>query len=320
MAFTPLAYRAGCSDTGNEAMEDEPIDDVLVVGAGPAGLTAATYLGRLHRRVRVLDAGASRARWIPESNNCPGFPQGISGNDLLARLREQAESFGACFVQATVTSLERDGQGFSLQAEDGALWRARAVILATGLSDHLPPMEHVEEAIACGALRLCPVCDAYEVSDRDIGIYGPWRTLAGHVRFLRGYSARLSLLPTDAAGGASDLDGVEVRVLPAGGRLLFDGRRCGYLVEGDDCFWFDTVYPFLGCDSSAHLARQAGVALTPTGEIPVDRSHQTTGVPGLYAVGDVVSGLNQISVAVGQAAVAALHVHAQLPFAPRAPL
>ena len=75
------------------------------------------------------------------------------------------------------------------------------------------------------------------------------------------------------------------RVLPAGGRLLFDGRRCGYVVEGDDCFWFDTVYPFLGCDSSAGLAAQAGVVLTDTGEIPVDRSHQTTGGPGLYAVG-----------------------------------
>lgn len=181
-------------------------------------------------------------------------------------------------------------------------------------------MEHVDEAVACGALRLCPVCDAYEVSDRDIGIFGRWRDIVGHARFLRGYSARLSLLPTDAAGDAAPLDGIDVRVLPAGGRLLFDGRRCGYLVGGNDCFWFDTVYPFLGCDSSAGLAAQAGVALTADGEIPVDRSHQTTGVHGLYAIGDVVSGLNQISVAVGQAAVAALHVHGELPFVPRPPL
>jgi thioredoxin reductase (NADPH) len=291
--------------------------DVLVVGGGPAGLTAAIYLGRLHRTVCVVDAGASRARRIPESNNCPGFPQGISGERLLARLREQAEAFGARFEQATVDALARDADGFRLQGGDGRRWRGRAVVLATGLADRLPDVHQVEEAIACGALRLCPVCDAYEATDQDIGIFGPCDTIARHARFLRGYTARLSLLPDDRAGDPADLDGAEVRVLPAGGRLMFDGRRCGYLVD-DDGYWFDTVYPFLGCSSSAGLARQAGVALTGTGEIPVDRNQQTTGVPGLYAIGDVVSGLNQISVAVGQAAVAALHVHDRLPFVPRA--
>ncbi|WP_372018009.1 NAD(P)/FAD-dependent oxidoreductase [Pseudoxanthomonas sp. 10H] len=296
---------------------DGGIDDVLVIGGGPAGLTAATYLGRLHRRVRVIDAGRSRARWIPESNNCPGFPHGIPGRDLLARMREQAEAHDARFEAATVTALARDASGYVVTADDGRRWRAHAVILATGLADRLPAMEHRDEAIACGALRLCPVCDAYEASDQDVGIFGPWQDIVRHARFLRGYTARLSLLPQDAPGPDGDLGEVAARVLPGGGRLLFDGRRCGYLV-GEDCWWFDAVYPFLGCETSAGLAEQAGVVLTDTGEIPVDRSHQTTGVPGLYAIGDVVSGLNQISVAVGQAAVAALDVHARLPFAPRA--
>ncbi|GAB3512647.1 NAD(P)/FAD-dependent oxidoreductase [Pseudoxanthomonas daejeonensis] len=297
-------------------MAGSSCDDVVVVGAGPAGLTAAIYLGRLLRTVRVLDAGASRARWIPESNNCPGFPQGIAGIDLLARLREQATSFGARFESATVTSLLRDGDGFQLADAQGHRWRAPTVILATGLADRLPDVDDVEGAIACGALRLCPVCDAYEVTDRNIGIHGPWASIVSHARFLRGYSARLTLLPTDTVGTLDGEGGLDARVLPAGGQLVFDGRRCGYAVDGDRD-WFDTVYPFLGSRSSARLAQQAGVTLTGTGEIPVDRSHQTTGVPGLYAIGDVVSGLNQISVAVGQAAVAALDAHARLPFVPR---
>lgn len=299
-------------------MDRSGIDDVLVIGGGPAGLTAATYLGRLHRRVRVLDAGRSRARWIPESNNCPGFPDGIAGNDLLARMREQAGGYGARFERATVTGLQREDGRYAVTADDGRRWQAPAVILATGLADRLPDMEHGDAAIACGALRLCPVCDAYEATDLDVGIFGPWRDIVAHARFLRGYTARLSLLPTDATGAVEELEDVDARVLPAGGRLLFDGRRCGYRVDGQACHWFDVVYPFLGCDSSAGLARQAGVVLTGRGEIPVDRSHQTTGVPGLYAIGDVVSGINQISVAVGQAAVAALDVHARLPFVPRA--
>jgi thioredoxin reductase (NADPH) len=68
--------------------------DVLVVGAGPAGLTAATYLARFHRRFALVDAGKSRARWIPTSHNCPGFPHGIGGDALLDKLRAQAEGFG----------------------------------------------------------------------------------------------------------------------------------------------------------------------------------------------------------------------------------
>lgn len=294
-------------------MDNDGIDDVLVIGAGPAGLTAATYLGRMHRRVRVLDAGHSRARWIPESNNCPGFPDGIAGNELLARMRAQADGYGARFESATVTGLQREAGRYTVTADDGHQWQAPAVILATGLTDRLPDMERSGEAIACGALRLCPVCDAYEATDLDVGIFGPWRDLVAHARFLRGYTARLSLLPSDMAGAQAELEGVEARVLPAGGRLLFDGRRCGYLLDGNGCHWFDVVYPFLGCDSSAGLARQAGVVLTAAGEIPVDRSHQTTGVPGLYAIGDVVSALNQISVAVGHAALAASDIHQRLP-------
>lgn len=288
--------------------------DVLVIGGGPAGLTAATYLGRLHRCCVVLDAGHSRARWIPESNNCPGFPDGISGDALLARLREQAGTFGARFESATVTALQRVDGGFRVEADDGRHWQAPAVILATGLTDRMPDIPHAEEAVACGALRLCPVCDAYEASDQQIGVLGPWDSIVSHARFLRGYTAHLSLLPTDHAGSADELD-FDARVLPAQGRLVFDGQRCGYAID-EGCYWFDTVYPFLGCISSAQMARQAGVVLTGDGEIPVDAS-QRTGIDGLYAVGDVVSGLNQISVAVGQAAVAALHVHGRLPFAPR---
>src|SRR5690606_10011028 len=285
--------------------------DVLVVGGGPAGLTAAIYLGRLHRRCVVVDAGDSRARWIPESNNCPGFPQGIAGTALLARLRAQAESFGAVLEHGLVASLQRGADGvFVAEAPDGRRWHAAAVILATGLSDRLPDLPDVEQAVACGALRLCPVCDAYEASDQAIGIYGPWETIIGHVPFLRGSSARLSLLPADAVPASPPPD-LGVEVLPRGGRLVFADGRCGYVVDGH-CHRFDTVYPFLGCDSSAHLARQAGVELSDSGEIPVD-AHQLTSVPGLYAAGDVVSGLNQISVAVGQAAIAALAAHNRLP-------
>lgn len=291
--------------------------DVVVVGGGPAGLTAATYLRRFHRSCLVLDSGNSRARWIPESNNCPGFPQGVSGVDLLGRMKQQAMTFETRFESALVDAIRRDGEGFVLVA-GSVEWRTRCVILATGLTDKLPDGPWVEEAVACHALRLCSICDAYEASDTRIGVYGSLADIAAHGLFLRTYSSRVTLLPTDEAEGGEKLSlaraqGVEV--LPSGGVLGFDGQRCTYTYDGYT-ETFDSVYPYMGAQTTAGLVAAMGVEFSDTGEIVVDR-RQMTDLPGLFAIGDVVSGLNQISVAVGQAAIAATAAHHWLPFMPR---
>jgi thioredoxin reductase (NADPH) len=265
----------------------------------------------------VLHSGESRARWIPESNNCPGFPQGVSGVELLRRMQAQAAGFGTHFEEALVDAIELHEEGFILSAQ-GRQWRARCVILATGLSDKLPDVPWVEEALACGAMRLCSICDAYEASDSRIGVYGPGQSIAAHALFLRAYSQHVFLLPTDAA----DADGFReareagVQVLAAGGALDFDGEHCRYVAPDGDATVLDSVYPFLGAHTSAGIAAAIGAALSETGELLVD-AQQMTNVPNLFAIGDVVSGLNQISVAVGQAAIAATSEHNRLPFVAR---
>ncbi|MEN1940336.1 NAD(P)/FAD-dependent oxidoreductase [Luteimonas sp. MJ246] len=292
--------------------------DVIVVGGGPAGLTAATYLHRFHRACLVLDAGRSRARWIPESNNCPGFPHGVSGRELLRRMREQAADVGLSTWQAEVDRIQPLDGGFEVRAGEGR-WRARKVILATGVTDRLPDMPGVAAAIASGALRLCSVCDAYEASDLVIGVYGPAEAVGSHALFLLGYSNSVHVLPSDGgdggeAGRRSRARGAQW--LPGGGRLSFDGEACSYEPPGSAPVRLDTVYAYLGSDTSAGIAAAAGAALTEEGGIIVDADQQTR-LPGLYAIGDVVSGLNQISVAVGHAAIAATHAHNALPFAAR---
>ncbi|MEO6518732.1 MAG: NAD(P)/FAD-dependent oxidoreductase [Pseudoxanthomonas sp.] len=301
--------------------DDAAVLDVAIVGGGPAGLTAATYLRRFHRSCVVFDDGDSRARWIPESNNCPGFPNGVSGVELLRRMRQQASEFDAQFEPVRVQSISRDGELFVLAAGTHQ-WRAHSVILASGLSDKLPVGDWVEEAVACHALRLCAICDAYEASDARIGVHGRLKDIASHGTFLRSFSSQVWLLPLDESHDGADpalRDALAagVQLLPAGGTLGFDGQRCTWTI-GDATVAFDTVYPYLGCDTSAALAEALGAQLSETKELLVDRN-QSTNVPGLYAIGDVVSGLNQISVAVGQAALAATHLHNQLPFAPRQP-
>lgn len=292
--------------------------DVAIIGGGPGGLTAATYLGRFLRRCVVIDAGRSRARYIPESHNCPGFPQGVSGNALLERMHAQAEAFGASIARARVGRIEAAGDGFRVTADAGT-WRAGLVILATGLSDRLPGVSWAEDAIACGALRLCAVCDAFEARDQRIGVYGPGAVIGGHASFLRAYSAKVAMLPTDDDldhGAIVEAQQRGARLLPGGGELAFDGARCSYRVAGRPDAVFDTVYPYLGHHDRNALLRGLDLDMRDDGELGVDAC-QRTRVPGIYAIGDAVSGLNQISVAVGQAAIAATHAHNALPFVAR---
>ncbi len=139
-------------------MESSHTFDCVIVGGGPAGLTAAVYLGRFKRRVLVVDAHSSRARYIPTSHNCPGFPDGISGTELLIALRQQARQFGARFKRGTVLSLSRRSDGFVLKTRSATI-SAATVLLATGIVDILPRVRgmkrrFIAESRACAPFAM----------------------------------------------------------------------------------------------------------------------------------------------------------------------
>jgi thioredoxin reductase (NADPH) len=178
--------------------------ECLIIGGGPAGLTAATYLGRFRRRVLVVDAGGSRALSIPKSRNYPGFADGIAGPELVRLQREQARQYGAELMQGTVSHLTRSGEGFCASV-DGRDIIVPRILLATGLKDHSPDMPGLRQAVAHAALRYCPVCDAFEATDKTIAVYGPIKDAESKAIFMRTYSRAVTLLPTedsadDAAG------------------------------------------------------------------------------------------------------------------------
>ena len=291
--------------------------DCLVVGAGPAGLTAATYLTRFHRRIVVVDGGRSRARWIPTSHNCPGFPFGVAGTALLDKLRAQAVGYGTEIVEGCVARLERDDDGlFRATAADGTRWEATYVILATGIVDRMPSMQGLEEAIAGNVVRMCAVCDAYEASDDHIAVYAPVDEAIRHAVFLRTFSRRVAAVRSEPGEPDPALAALakqaNVAVLPVATSLEHDGRCCVFRLEDDSAHRFDTVYPVLGGDGQSGLAVGLGAQVDANGELTTDDRQQTS-VDGLYAIGDVVAGLNQISVAVGHAAIAATTIHNRLP-------
>jgi thioredoxin reductase (NADPH) len=289
--------------------------DCVVVGAGPAGLTAATYLARYRRRVLVIDAGESRARWIPVSHNCPGFPFGVGGRELLGQFRVQAEQHNVPFLAGTVTAIRESDGMFQIDA-CGSTVVARTVLVGTGIKDRLPEASGIDDAIASGALRLCAVCDGYEARDEAIGVYAPVSEGLRHARFLRTFSGRVSVLshdddePSTEQRSLAEAMGV---ALHAGVRSLkFSNDGCEAETADGSVRRFDTIYPVLGCEAGTASLAGLRVETDAAGKIVVGDAMETS-VPGLFAAGDVVAGLNQISVAVGHAAIAATAIHHRLP-------
>ncbi len=290
------------------------MDDCVVVGAGPAGLTAAIYLARFRRGVLVIDAGASRCARIPRSHNHPGFPHGVQGKALLSRMRRQAEQYGARIVSDRVDALAPGSEAFELRCGSRTV-AARKVILATGVVDNEPDLPGVEDLVARGLLRACPICDGYEVRDQSIGVLGKDAHAAREAIFLTTYSRAVSLihlgaaqdLPDDARGA---LARAGVAVIETGiESVVIDRRRISALCFGPDGpHTFDSLYSGLGVTSRNHLAVQAGAKLDESGRLVVSE-RQETSILGLYAAGDVVRGLNQISTAQGEGAVAATAIH-----------
>jgi thioredoxin reductase (NADPH) len=298
---------------------DEPILDCLIVGGGPAGLTAAIYLARFHLDVMVVDAGKGRAAWIPCTRNIPGFTDGISGEELLHRMREQACKYGARIETEFVTKLERNAESGLFTATWGSgEANARTVLIATGVTNRRPPMDEDlhDVALARGLVRYCPICDGYEVTDKRIGVIGSGHHGVTEALFIRSFTADLTFIAPDKA---LRLKPEDQHKLSQAGVECADGPAQAVAITGDciavetaeGTYRFDSIYVALGSDTHTQLAQMAGAKLAPDGCIACD-AHQRSSVAGLYAAGDVVHGLDQISHAMGEGGVAATTIRNDL--------
>ena len=294
--------------------------DCLVIGGGPAGLTAAMYLGRFRRRVTVIDKGWSRAEWITLSHNLPGFPNGIAGPVLLENMRSQAQLYGASLHKAVVDTLHRTDDGQFVAAVDGVDTCARTVLLATGVIENKPPLPHLADAVKRGLIRTCPICDGYEAIGKRVAVLGAGEHAAAEALFLRTFSDQITLLLSAyAADGLSNETrqslqsaGVTVTHVTVGAVSLDDNGVVALEVEDGKIHRFDLVYSAFGTTSQSQLAKGLWARAEPSGRLFVSE-HGETSIGGLYAAGDLVRGLNQISVANGEAAIAATAIHNHLP-------
>jgi thioredoxin reductase (NADPH) len=294
----------------------DPID-CLIVGGGPAGLTAAIYLARFHLDIRLVDDGKGRAESIPCTHNHPGYPDGISGKELVRLMREQAQRYGARIERDYVTRLDKTETGFCATWGSGSV-EARTVLLATGVTNRRPPMDQDlhDEALQRGLIRYCPICDGYEVTDKRVGVIGSGSHGVAEALFLRSYTSDVTLIAPDKALNVSAEDQEKLALANI---ETVDGPAQAVAITGDCIvvdtaeghFTFDSVYPALGSDVHCQLAGQVGARLNDAGCVGVD-ARQRTSVEGLYAAGDVVVGLDQISHAMGEGGVAATTIRNDL--------
>jgi thioredoxin reductase (NADPH) len=291
--------------------------DCLIVGGGPAGLTAAIYLARFHLDILLVDDGNGRAESIPCTHNHAGYPDGISGKELVRLMREQAQKYGARIERDYVTRLDKTDDGFCAAWGSGSV-EARAVLLATGVKNRRPPMDEDlhDDALARGLIRYCPICDGYEVTDKKVGVLGSDSHGVAEAVFIRGYTPDVTLIAPDEALnlGAEDQEKLkiaEIDCVDGPAQAVAISEDCIVVETAEGTFTFDSVYPALGSDTHTQLAEQVGARLNEQGCVCVD-SHQRTTIPGLYAAGDVVIGLDQISHAMGEGGVAATTIRNDL--------
>jgi thioredoxin reductase (NADPH) len=226
-------------------------------------------------------------------------------------MTDQAREYGAVIEPGRVEALTPDDGGFTATL-NGRRVRARSVLLATGVVDQHPNLPGVERAIERALVRICPICDGFEATDKAVAVIGEDDKGVREAAFMRTYSDRVTLIHVgrpDALTAVDELErlGVELIRTPID-NVQLEGDRVTALSWGGAFRSFDLVYSALGTSANAELAEGLGARLGEDGRLFVD-AHQQTSVPGLYSAGDVVRGLNQIAVATAEAAVASTAIH-----------
>lgn len=296
-------------------MSEDAID-VVIVGGGPAGLSAGLWLGRYRRSVRIFDAGDPRNEPAWAVHGYPGL-QDPSPTELRRRLFEQAQGAGADIVQGEITHISGRRNEFVLTAADGATVRARRVLLAYGLRDYIPEINGLRELYGTSVFH-CPDCDGPAVAGRRIGVYGWNRPAANLALYLRHFSDHVTLLtggePLDLSeraraaldrGGIPLVDSTILRVVGHGGNLTQ-----AEIADGDPVL-LDALFFHLGSEPRCDLAPDLGCEVDEEGYISVDRGQETS-VPGIHAAGDLTGHPHLASVAAAEGVRAALAIHRSL--------
>jgi thioredoxin reductase len=288
--------------------------DVIIVGGGPAGLSAALVLGRCRRKVVVLDAGEPRNRFSTGLHGYLGHDC-VNPGELLEEGRREIAAYGVEFRRARVAEARCDDHGATVTLDDGSELKSRKLLLATGLRDHWPQIPGADPMFG-KSIHHCPYCDGWEWRDAPLAAYGHDHRAAKLALELLGWSRDVVVIID-----GHELDAEHREKLAAQGIGLRTERVVCVEGEGDRLqrIVFEQGEPVersamffaLGQEPASLLAEQLGCDLTPSRDVDTDWRERTN-VPNVWVVGDASKDMKLAIVAAAEGAKAAVSIHIEL--------
>jgi thioredoxin reductase len=290
--------------------------DCVIVGGGPAGLSAALMLGRCRRRVLVCDTGQGRNRW---SHGVHGLltREGVAPAELLRLADEDLgryDTVSRCGRE--VVEARRDGNGFTLACADGTRLRSRRLLLATGVVDELPPIPGLVELYG-RSVHHCPFCDGYEWRDRPVAVWGRGEQGAGLAAGLTVWTRDLILCTDGPAGLPARWQhrlatlGIELREARISRLEGSDGRLARMVFADGTAVAREALFFSSGQRQASELAARLGCRFTPAGAVDTGKC-EATDVPGLYVCGDASREAQFVVVAMAEGAEAGMAISKSL--------
>ncbi|MGQ4556141.1 FAD-dependent oxidoreductase [Halobellus sp. GM3] len=297
--------------------------EVVVVGGGPAGQTAALYSTRLGHRTALVDRGGGRAAMMQEVHNLIGVREETSGNELLGVGKDQLGEYGCDVHRDMLTSCQRSGDGGIILHGNNANYRAECVVLATGFNDVRPdpPLPRTGRG-----LHYCLHCDAHMFVDESVYVMGHAESAAHVAAIMLNFTDEVDLLTRGAEPEWSDdttqMLGVHpidvIREEVSGIQNGEDGWLKAIEFDDGTVREYRGGFAMYGAEYNNGLARELGCEINDDGSVVVEDHGQTT-ADGVYAVGDLTPGHNQVPIALADGAKAGISIHFSLRDFPRDP-
>lgn len=296
------------------------IQDCIIVGGGIAGLQAAIQLGRYSvHKVLVIDCGEGRSSLCRSYHNILGFPDGISGEELRKRGKQQAEAYGTEFIHDRIVGAQKREGLFTLTGENGGEYKAKTLLLATGLTDRHPELPGLKNTLGI-SVYVCPDCDGYEIINKKTIIMGSGTSGANMARILSSRTPYLTYINHEQADIPSEIlqklkdkkieyieepierieeqeDGMITTVILKNGRRIEAER--GFIAFGNN-------------KVHSELAEQLGAELAKNKHVAADARSRMSTVENLWIAGDVGIHSEQAAVAMGDGVLCGIWINKTL--------
>ena len=297
--------------------------DIIIIGAGPAGLTAGLYAGRQNSKALVIDKGLAGGLGseVPMMENYPGFDL-ISGMELISKMKPQCEKFSEIRENQIIEDIEKRDDGIYIKTkssigDDFNEYLTKSVILATGASHKHLNVPGENEFLGRG-VAYCATCDGMFFVNRNVLMVGGGNSAAQEALYLKNIGCNVKIVHRrDSLRCEHRLEellqekGVEILWNSTIKEIKGDMAVNSVTLVRDGVeeeYETDAVFVAIGDEPSNDLAKQLGVELDENGYIITDKS-QSTNVSGVYAAGDITGGVKQWIVACGEGAVAAISAY-----------